>query len=300
MCFRFQSVLFLLAFVLVPVVGSGGDPAVAYGQQAKVDDCRVKSRRVAIVAKVISGHSVVLDDGTEVRLVSILSPRGDGANGENKHALSKLVLGKKIELGFGGRQRDRYGRLLAHVYLLRAGERLWVQRILLERGLAQVASFADNRACVRLLQVFEEEARRERRGYWGARIFQVREAEQTGRLLGDLNRFQIVEGVIKKVADVRGRIFLNFSADWRTDFTATIAKKYRRVFAKAKMDLKLLEGKRVRVRGWVESWNGPVIKVTHPEQIEIVDGAVIILEKESRKKKNPVKPVGVTPDLSEI
>jgi hypothetical protein len=26
----------------------------------------------------------------------------------------------------------------------------------------------------------------------------------------------------------------------------------------------------VRVRGWIERWNGPVIKATHPEQIEIL------------------------------
>jgi hypothetical protein len=36
------------------------------------------------------------------------------------------------------------------------------------------------------------------------------------------------------------------------------------------MDLASLEGQRVRVRGWVESWNGPAIEATHPEQIERV------------------------------
>ena len=30
------------------------------------------------------------------------------------------------------------------------------------------------------------------------------------------------------------------------------------------------EGGRVRVRGWLKSFNGPMIEVTHPEQIEIL------------------------------
>lgn len=36
------------------------------------------------------------------------------------------------------------------------------------------------------------------------------------------------------------------------------------------MDLDILEGKDVRLRGWIELWNGPVIKATHPEQIEVL------------------------------
>lgn len=48
----------------------------------------------------------------------------------------------------------------------------------------------------------------------------------------------------------------------------------RRKFAGSDVDLAMLEGKVIRVRGWVELWNGPVIKVTHPEQIELLDQAV--------------------------
>ena len=31
-----------------------------------------------------------------------------------------------------------------------------------------------------------------------------------------------------------------------------------------------LEGKRIRVRGWLRSWNGPQIEASHPEQIELL------------------------------
>jgi hypothetical protein len=43
-----------------------------------------------------------------------------------------------------------------------------------------------------------------------------------------------------------------------------------RVFRSDGIDIAAYEGRRIRVRGWVEYWNGPMIEVTHPEQIEEV------------------------------
>ena len=36
------------------------------------------------------------------------------------------------------------------------------------------------------------------------------------------------------------------------------------------LDLKALPGKRVRVRGWIEWWNGPMIAVSNLEAIEVL------------------------------
>ena len=83
---------------------------------------------------------------------------------------------------------------------------------------------------------------------------------------------QIVEGIILSAADVRGRIYLNFGVDYKTDFTITIAKKNVKSFAQVGVDLLSLEGARVRVRGWIELINGPSIWANHPAQIEILDG----------------------------
>ena len=74
-----------------------------------------------------------------------------------------------------------------------------------------------------------------------------------------------------KAAETRDRIFLNFGADWRTDFTATLASKDRRTFLAAGIDPMTLDGRRVRVRGWLYDRNGPAIDLTHPEQLEILD-----------------------------
>ena len=72
-------------------------------------------------------------------------------------------------------------------------------------------------------------------------------------------------------------IYVNFGRHWSEDFTVTVLKRNERNFAAAGLDLKGLEGKRIRVRGWIEergSGGGtgvPLIEAVRPEQIETAD-----------------------------
>ena len=86
-----------------------------------------------------------------------------------------------------------------------------------------------------------------------------------------LNSFQIVEGEIYSSAMRENSIYLNFTRDWQSDFTIMIPKNKRIDFASAGYNLQNLQGKRVQVRGWVEDYNGPMIKINHPSQIIISD-----------------------------
>jgi hypothetical protein len=70
---------------------------------------------------------------------------------------------------------------------------------------------------------------------------------------------------------VRGRAYLNFGADWKQDFTVTLAPAVRRLFEAEGHDPRAYEGRRIRVRGWLKSFNGPMIEATHPEQIELLE-----------------------------
>ena len=92
-----------------------------------------------------------------------------------------------------------------------------------------------------------------------------------GAAADHLNRFALVTGRVRKALVVKGRGYLNFGDDWRTDFTIAISPKARRIFERGEMDISAYTGKRVRVRGWVKRFNGPMIEVTHPEQVEILE-----------------------------
>lgn len=128
-------------------------------------------------------------------------------------------------------------------------------------------SFRDNRALVADMLALEAGARSRRLGIWALPYYRVRSIDEAPRYVGS---FQIVEGRVRSAAMVRGRAYLNFGEDWRTDFTITVAPRDRRLFALSQADLAGFAERRVRVRGWLKSFNGPMIEATHPEQIELI------------------------------
>ncbi len=73
------------------------------------------------------------------------------------------------------------------------------------------------------------------------------------------------------VRESGGTIYVNFGRRWTRDFTVTVLKRQRRAFAAAGIDLKQLEGRRIRVRGFIERRGGPIIAASAPEQIEPID-----------------------------
>lgn len=225
------------------------------------------------VVEVIDGDTVVLGGGEEVRLVGMMAPKlslgrahvsTEPLAEEAKAALEDLVLGRVVTLGFGGERRDRHGRTLAHLH--DEGGR-WIQGAMIEAGLGRVYSFPDNRALVADMLALEMHARAEGRGLWANPYFAVLAADEDV----PLDRFVVVEGVIADAADIDGRVYLNFGADWRSDFTVTIGRKAATVFADAGVDPLALAGARVRVRGWTTFRNGPMIESSHPEPLEVLD-----------------------------
>ncbi len=227
-----------------------------------------------VVREVVDGDTLVLEDGTTVRLVGIMTPKLPlGRQGfpteplarDAKAALEALTLGRRVTLSYGGRRTDRYGRALAHLH---DEDGLWIQGELLRRGLARVYTFADNTAQSANMLALEGETRAAGEGVWTLDYYHVLSPGETGSAIGS---FQLVEGRVVDAAKVRGRAYLNFGADYRSDFTITISPKDMRTFRRAGVDPVSLNGRRVRVRGWLKSLNGPMIEVTHPEQIEVLE-----------------------------
>jgi endonuclease YncB( thermonuclease family) len=227
----------------------------------------------AVVTGVVDGDTVQLADGREVRLVGIQAPKlplgrknlrkwplADRA----RSALESLTLGRTVSLAYGGQRVDRHGRQLAHLTL---DDGSWVQYILLSQGLARVYSFPDNRALVAEMLAAERAAREVRAGIWDNAFYAVRSPFDVTR---DIGTFQLVEGQVLDAARVRGTTYLNFGGDWRTDFTIVVRSGARAAFEDAGVDLLALEGRSVRIRGWLDERNGPMIAATHPEQIELL------------------------------
>ena len=248
-----------LAFVLVPVLWDG---------QAAASEEAVR------VAEVLDGDTLALADGRTLRLAGVQAPKAGAGNGGTaylavaeaaKMKLAALTLERDLSLRIGGRRQDRHGRLLGQLF---GPDGDWIQGQLVAAGLARVYSYADNRDLVRDLLGLEAAARRGGLGLWALSDFAVRDAN---RPAGPVNRFALLEGRVVAAAVVRGRGYLNFGSDWDSDFTATVPPKARRLFEAEGIDLTLMEGRVLRVRGWLTEFNGPNIEVTHPEQIELLE-----------------------------
>lgn len=219
----------------------------------------------AVVVEIEDNGTLRLDrsiEGSTTARLAGIQPAPNTAND-----LSALADGAGICLLLAAPKRDRYGRLLAYVY---RDDRLWMQGELLRQGLARVEPTADTRNFVPEMLAIERQARAAGTGSWGKGAFRIRTPNTISPFAGS---YQLVEGRIVDAARRKNQWYLNFGNDWRSDFTIVIPKQALAAFTDAGVDPYALKDRIVRVRGWVDLWNGPMIEVQVPEQIEVIDDA---------------------------
>lgn len=237
---------------------------------------RFESGESGVVSSITDGDSFVLDSGLEVRLAQIEAPRvrpGDTWGPQATANLERLIKGKRVELRYGGLRRDRRGRAIAQVFVPQGmgREPLWLQTEMLRAGIARVHTYADNRSAIAELWGAEREARRAGRGVWSAPAYQVRFATPEA-LAGGIGSFQLAEGRVESASQRGSVIFLNFGTDNKTDVSAVIPERAFALWPNGAADLLALQGRTIRVRGYVRNSNGPAMWLDHPEQIEYIMG----------------------------
>lgn len=254
---------------------------VGLAASAAFASCTDLPRGTSAVARVPDAATVILADGTVVRLHGILSPDGADSDAdaalwlpetEARHALEALVAGRSVAL-FSPRGRDRHGRLPAQLAVVDGGRTLWVQEELVTAGHARVAGGLDEAVCADRLEIAERAARSADRGLWRNAAYRPLVAEPPGPTLARADSFQIVAGTVLQAVDVRGTTYLNFGADWRRDFTAVVSPRVRQLLAGRGVDVRTLAGRQVEVRGWIERRNGPQIVLRHADDLAIVGDA---------------------------
>ena len=136
---------------------------------------------------------------------------------------------------------------------MRDGEEIFAQGELIAAGFARVGDRVGSRACAVELLGRENAARAAKLGLWANSYYDVLNAETPADVLARRGRFALVEGKVVSVRESGATIYVNFGRRWSEDFAVTILKRNERSFAAAGLDLKGLAGRRVRVRGWIES-----------------------------------------------
>lgn len=136
------------------------------------------------VNRAVDGDTLKLSGGERVRLIGIDTPelhysaklerdarrshkdiKEIQALGAKSAAFTKaLCEGKKVRLEFDVDKRDKYGRLLAYVYL---EDGTFVNAKIVEEGYAQILTIPPNVKYSGLFLKLEREARDKRKGLWG-------------------------------------------------------------------------------------------------------------------------------------
>ncbi len=127
------------------------------------------ARRTVKIIRVIDGDTVVTSDKATLRLAGIDTPEtgskgraGQPFSRAAKAKLERMVRGRRVEMELAEETRDRYGRLLAYIFL----KGRLVNLELVEEGLARVYIIGPNtRYAAELIQA-EQRARRAKKGLW--------------------------------------------------------------------------------------------------------------------------------------
>jgi micrococcal nuclease len=124
------------------------------------------SQENAKVQKVYDGDTVLLSDGRKIRYLGINTPEWQEPFYLKAKRLNELlVMGKDIRLEFDKERVDKYGRLLAYVYV---GDQM-VNAKMIEGGLAHAFFIPPNRKYNALLLKLQADARERKSGIWANR-----------------------------------------------------------------------------------------------------------------------------------
>jgi endonuclease YncB( thermonuclease family) len=204
--------------------------------------------KVIGVKSIVDGDTIVLSDGRKVRFIGINTPeigrKGKLSEPFAQKARKRLIelLGENpsVKLKIGEDAKDRYGRLLAHVFTLQ-GES--VEVALIREGLGFAVSFPPNLLLQPCLVKAQQEARRARLGVWSDNYFAPR---QSGKLRPSDAGFRLARGVVEKV-------YMKKGGSW----WLLLEGKLALMIPKSSQDyfnqqaLRALIGQKVLVSGWL-------------------------------------------------
>lgn len=252
--------------------------AAASALPARGEDCGGGTLGTGIVRAITDSRTLLMEDGRSVHLQGVEVPAtlpettGDQPSPEAlaRSFLQARAVGRTVTLKGQSSAPDRYDRVPAYVLIADEGLEGLLQRAMVLGGVARVADRVGERSCAAALLASERRARAARLGLWADPNYAVLQADDLAAVRVRRGRLALVEGRVLSVRESGGTIYVNFGRRWSEDFTVTVAKRNERSLTAGGLDVRRLERRVVRVRGWVEERGGPWIEVTRPEQIEVV------------------------------
>lgn len=209
--------------------------------------------QTARVNYVYDGDTLQLESGHKIRLIGIDTPevfsrkhhipadiKQQGL--QARDALQALLnqSSRRVQLAYGQQSQDRYGRTLAHVFLPDGSN---LQAELIARGHAIAFTTPPNDRMSDCYRTQEIRARQQQLGIWQLPQYQIK---HTQHLIGSISGFQRLQGQVTQVTQSNSRIRLLLGPQLEVHI-------YKNDWVNFSLHQLLnLQGKTIRVRGWVK------------------------------------------------
>jgi micrococcal nuclease len=231
---------------------------------AAAGECRADHiDEIVRVAFVYDGDTVKLSDGRKVRLAGINAPEishhGKAAEplGEEARAFVVHLLpgDGHLQLRFERQRQDRYGRLLAHLYLMNGDS---IEERLLAKGLAQQLVIPPNGWQSSCYQQVERKARHLRLGIWRNDYYRPVGAPQPD----DVGKFLLINGAVAHLNMSRKSLWLTLDSGVVLRIPGVDLPQFDGV------DIRGIIGRSVVARGWLRyEHNHYQLTVRHPSAL---------------------------------
>ena len=247
-------------------------------------------------SRIYDGDSLVLNNGTEVRLIGIDTPeKGQRGADEAWDFLKGLITGKGLRIEKGVEEYDKYNRLLVYMY---AGD-TFVNAEMIKNGYAVTLFIPPNDKYKEEFTKLEADAKEGKKGLWRTggvmqapkvsttpKVPETPKIPETPKVVEipdtttpkqDIISWQDAGKYVGKEMTVEGKIvrtykadtacFLNFHLDKGWFYVVVFPENYAKF---SEPPEKLYADKKIRVKGKIIDYKGtPEIIVTEPSQIEI-------------------------------
>ena len=175
---RYRKIIFIAVFFIVALFHYGINAALSASKNTDQDSGTYYS-----VERVVDGDTLKLTSGDRIRLIGIDTPEVHYSNkllrdskksgtdikdiqqlGKQASDFTKKLVGrKKVWLEFDVERKDKYGRLLAYVYL---EDGTFVNAEIMKEGYGQVMTIPPNVKYADYFAKLQKEAREGAKGLW--------------------------------------------------------------------------------------------------------------------------------------
>ncbi len=163
---KISPIVFLISLIYLSVILILHLPT-----HAAEKECRKSPVSYSKIKFIYDGDTLLLEDGRKVRFLGINAPEIDYKGGESefmakasRRFLRTLLKGHQVRLEYDTERQDRYGRLLAYVFL-KDGK--MVNELIVRKGLAHVMLYSKNLKYSDVLLESQRKAMKKKNGIWG-------------------------------------------------------------------------------------------------------------------------------------